>query len=174
MNKDEDRVQTFELEDFDDLFVLSSLQTWIYMQKLEGPEKTALSMWKLFALWILADKLAMARLQNAIVNKIARGTTFSYLGNDYLIQQSQWVYENTTPDSKFRRLYVDMVAWKSKESNFKEPFEKDKLSKELLFGVVMVHKTFFTSLSQSYRHGRKPLEFQMPKISASNYEVSEK
>jgi hypothetical protein len=69
----------------------------------------------LVRLWILADKLLIASLQNVVIHKLEEQSMESDCVN---LSSLKFVYDNTTPDSKLRRLFLHQCASRISTSIF--------------------------------------------------------
>ena len=146
--------------------VFRLLMQWMYFQKLVLPvldrliggdpsvegvadEKTALA-----KLWVLADELGIPCLQNVALK--ARND-LSLKANTGTMSYSQWIYDNTGPDSALRRYTIASLATINVD-NF--PSFADDIPKEMWvdFGMYMLRR-------------EKGLEKKNPKV--SDYYVKE-
>jgi len=76
-------------------------------------EGTQSHLFDLFALWVLAERLSIPRLQNAAVERIIQEEQVLG-GRDEVV----WIYGNTTSESKLRKALVDMCAFVLPEEDF--------------------------------------------------------
>ncbi|CZT08202.1 uncharacterized protein RAG0_13350 [Rhynchosporium agropyri] len=101
----EGQTQTFTIEDFAWPGTFGAIQSWMYTQKTD----TWKAEWgnaygaKLYALYILADRMLMPKLQNeAIVLLLAaKCLPFRWL---------EYIYKETSPESKLRLCIIDQSA----------------------------------------------------------------
>ncbi|PMD39676.1 hypothetical protein L207DRAFT_583536 [Hyaloscypha variabilis F] len=116
----EGQTQTYRLEDTSEVFKL--FMQWIYFQrltlkqrddtrKLEKGEYNAESL-SLVALWVLADKFCMPRLQNFTLKTIE---DISEKHSSICTPSFNYVYENTAPGSLLRQYLVASLAWVDEE-----------------------------------------------------------
>ncbi|KAL2072758.1 hypothetical protein VTL71DRAFT_12101 [Oculimacula yallundae] len=84
-------------------------------------------------LWVLADKLLIPRLQNAVIDEIVRIKQHT---NFATTKEIKYVFDNTAPSSCLRRLYVDSCI-KNCIPNTKHIGDSARFPKELLIEMVV-------------------------------------
>jgi hypothetical protein len=114
-NFKEGQTQTYHLEDTSEDAV-RLLVFWIYSQNLNLPLEEAES-WDftreiqaLCSLWVLADKLIIAALQNAVIEKINAISLRDSIIPTFCIQ---YIYQNTAVRSPLRQLMLTYCAYSS-------------------------------------------------------------
>lgn len=130
----EGQTKTIDIDDFAIAEVFQIAKSWIYSQKVLVPAgQPALP--RLLQLWVLADRLLMAELQNAVVEEIRRRTTGRTLKKyeaETLKNGNEWMEDNTAPGSKGWKLYVELFALKMEEGHWRHFAEEGELSGQLV------------------------------------------
>lgn len=85
----------------------------------------------LYIIWILADRLLMPKLQNAVINELnsfGRHPLYPMPKHDWL----EWLVSNTAPDAGIWRLYVDKLARCCTEGTFEMMMENEETPMRLV------------------------------------------
>lgn len=119
-NHIEGQTQTYRLEDVD-APVFSLFIQWVYSQSLDvAPEKcldNAANTSQLAALWVLADRLIIPRLQNLVIdilNEVAHSRKQTPLWD------IPYIYEKTSESSVLRRWIIDRCVRRLTKAGFLE------------------------------------------------------
>jgi hypothetical protein len=136
---------------------------WLYTQKLDLAqiddflnEMSASD--HLIRLWILADKLLIGGLQDAVNHELEE---LSIESNSANVVSLKYVYENTTSDSKLRRLLLHQCASRLESSTFAESAQL--FPHEMLIELATLY-------SKSIRSTE--MKALMPRADMSSFEVS--
>lgn len=157
----EGKSQEVVLDDFPWPDVFGLVQGWIYTQKLlldETGSEYSLGP-QLYKLWILADRLLMPKLQNAIIEEIRvrRLRPQVCLFN--------WIYQNTTSTSTLRLLIANICAEGVHNEIYTSWVEKDYFPSELLLDMARVNHAF-RKVGHTLKSGWDHYDWE-------NYKVSE-
>jgi hypothetical protein len=140
----EGQTQTYKLEDTTE-FAFRFLTQWFYREKLDldvhkdeisetGADhkiKCAKQGLALVELWTLADLLLVDKLQDHVMDLMARIQKSCGAMNRHCFY---YIYENTSADSPLRRLAVDQAAWEG----FVNPNNSQEYPKEMLLDIIVV------------------------------------
>ena len=102
----EGKSNTMTIDDFPFPEAFGFLQCWMCTTKIEHPLNNPLTITSYCIAWILADRLLIPRMQNQVVAKIC--TQLLPLA---IMPDVKMVYENTSPDSKLRKLVAYLCAF---------------------------------------------------------------
>ncbi|KAH7418311.1 hypothetical protein BKA64DRAFT_738788 [Cadophora sp. MPI-SDFR-AT-0126] len=118
--------------------IFGSIQSWMYTQKLTSPYDDPPCTFEVYCtIWILADRLLMPKLQNdvaAAMLALEHGSQLIFQG------KMAWIYRNTTPDSKLRRLIVDLCAFQMDEKVWAAAGASQTVPGQFLVGVALAIK----------------------------------
>jgi hypothetical protein len=108
----EGQTQTYRMVDDAPESAVHLLVHWLYTQKvdlaqIEGSAKEMSENDHLVRLWVLADRLLIGSLQDAVIHELEE-RSIEY--NSANVAVLKYVYENTNPDSKLRRLLLHQCA----------------------------------------------------------------
>jgi hypothetical protein len=157
----EGQTQTYRIFDTPESAVCL-LVHWLYTQKvdlaqIDGSQNNILASDLLICLWILADKLLIGSLQNAVIHELER---LSMELNGVNVATLKYVYHNTTPDSKLRQLLLHQCASRFDASAFTE--SASEFPNEMLIELAVLYSKTIRSTE---------LKNLMPKTDMSAFEV---
>jgi hypothetical protein len=89
----------------------------------------------LIALWILADRLSIPKLENLVIEKIIQ---ISDRLNSIPIGSCQYIYNNTAKDSLLRKFFVALIALQLNHEVYLKA-KKGEFFEELLLDLVEFH-----------------------------------
>ncbi|PVH86909.1 hypothetical protein DL98DRAFT_567186 [Cadophora sp. DSE1049] len=102
----EGKSNTMTIDDFPFPDAFGLIQCWMYTMKIEHPLNNPLTVSGYCLAWILADRLLIPKLQNQAVTEICtKKLPLATMPN------VKMVYENTSPDSKLRKLVAYICAF---------------------------------------------------------------
>ncbi|KAL2072737.1 hypothetical protein VTL71DRAFT_12080 [Oculimacula yallundae] len=110
---------------------LSLVQNQLDFNRFKNSEEATAADISLAALWVLADKLKMPRLQNQVM------TIFHRLCEDYAIvplSTFHYIYENTSMDSSLRKFVVRLCVTELHESVYK--MNSADFPQEMMFDIA--------------------------------------
>jgi hypothetical protein len=157
----EGQTQTYRIFDTPESAVCL-LVHWLYTQKvdlaqIEDSQVNMSASDLLICLWILADKLIIGSLQNAVIHELER---LSIESNGVNVASLKYVYENTTQDSKLRQLLLYQCASRFDASAFTE--SASEFPNEMLIEMVILYSKTIRSTE---------LKTLMPRSDMSVFEV---
>ena len=126
-------IMTIDDFEFPEMFGLA--KGWMYTQKLQNSTGGKPETHDLYKLWFLADRLLIPKLQNDAITEIINQT-----GKDTPYTASYWIYQNTMPDSKLRRVFIDKCASEVDENHLAKMSKEGKLSPEFVTDVFLALK----------------------------------
>lgn len=110
----EAEIQVYNLVDFDYPDVFGSVLQWMYSESLgTGWDVGDISTEDLCGLWMLGDRLLMPNLQDCVVTPLCY-RSFGVDLKDNPLPVAIWIYEETVPDSPWRRLFAYKCAYELK------------------------------------------------------------
>ncbi|KAL2074336.1 hypothetical protein VTL71DRAFT_8114 [Oculimacula yallundae] len=128
----EGQTQTFTIDDFEWPEAFGVIQSWMYAQKTDGWKEELGESFptKIGYAWILADRMLMPKLQNAVMILLSSLEAASTIPHKI-------AYENTPPGSKLRRFVCDRYACFSVMEHHKATWLAYKMPAELLLDMLM-------------------------------------
>lgn len=150
------------IDDFEYPAVFGTIQSWMYTQKLENPFSiTACTMEVYSIIWILADRLLMPKLQNAV----AAAMVDLRRGPQLTLQNTvDWIYKNTTPASKLRKLVVDLCAFQMEEKLWTAAGAQQRVPGQFLVDVALAFKADRAQLQMYHRSRKQVLRLEDYKV----------
>lgn len=131
----EAKTQTINLELSYKSQTFGIVQNWMYTQTIEGPPGHILDMSLISSAWVLADRLMMPMLHNALMKVL-----ITTKPDVVTTSSAESIYETTSSDSKLRSLLIDKYAF---------DFEDAKLFK--MFGNGTLYKEFFVDIAKAWK-----------------------
>lgn len=128
----EGQTQTFTIEDFKQPNAFYYIQSWMYTQQTDSwkLEYGASCPVRIFHVWILADRLLMPRLQNAVMELMHDAPCVP-------LRQLRVVYDNTLPESKLRNYLIDLCAIRKFSKEDKDSWLAAGVPSELLLNILI-------------------------------------
>jgi hypothetical protein len=136
---------------------------WLYTQKIDLAQideflKEMSESDHLIRLYVLADRLLIGSLQDAVIHELEERSIES---NSVNVTALMYVYENTSPDSKLRRLLLHQCASRLDSSTFTQSARL--FPHEMLVELAVLY-------SKSIRSTE--MKALMPRADMSSFEVS--
>lgn len=158
--------QALDLEDVEPA-IFALLVGWIYSQTVP-PQDAYIPRSALCALWVLADRLLIPKLQNEVIVALDIASTH-FTSARPTGAASTWVYQKTTSRSPLRRYLTHLVA--AAPPNSKEP-KLELYPTELLIDVIrFMRENDFKSISCAKFTEEQLKQFFVKEDSESREEV---